>query len=117
MNPWQKGTARFELFGLAGIRVNMIVVCELFYLFKVRHFTANAFRREALTGNPMARLAGSILIVLQLRLTCAPPMQHLLRNEALDALSRAAIVGLGVTVFLAVEMEKMLLRRARVRRV
>lgn len=95
--------------------VNMIVVCELFYLFNVRHFTASAFKRETLTGNPMALLVGSILIVLQLLFTYAPPMQHLFRSEALDALSWAAILGLGTTVFLAVEIEKMLLRRARVR--
>jgi magnesium-transporting ATPase (P-type) len=95
--------------------VNMIVVCELFYLFNVRHFTASAFRRETLTGNPVALLVGGILIVLQLLFTYAPPMQHLFRSEALDALSWAAILGLGVTVFLVIEIEKMMLRRARVR--
>ena len=80
-----------------------------------RYFTASAFKRETLTGNPMALLVGGILIALQLLFTYAPPMQHLFRSEALDALSWAAILGLGTTVFLAVEIEKMLLRRARVR--
>ena len=94
--------------------VNTIVACELFYLFNVRHFTDHAFRAETFTGNRVALLVSGILIVLQLAFTYAPPMQYLFHSVALDARSWAVILGLAALLFLAVEIEKAVLRGARV---
>jgi len=91
--------------------VNMLVVGELVYLFNVRHFTASPFARGILTDNPVALWMGVLLIGLQVLFTYAPPMQHLFQTEALDLLSWAVILGLGVLKFLAVTAEKALLRR------
>ena len=96
--------------------VNMIVVCELFYLFNVRHFTRHAFRLETLTGNRVVLLVSAILIVLQLLFTYAAPMQQVFRSAALDLSSWTVILGLGAAVFLAVEIEKAVLRHFRVAR-
>jgi magnesium-transporting ATPase (P-type) len=96
--------------------VNMIVVCEVFYLFNVRFFTDHAFRRETLTGNPVVLLVVGILAVLQLLFTYAPPMQQIFRTQPLDAASWAVLLALGVAVFVAVELEKAVLRHQRVRR-
>jgi magnesium-transporting ATPase (P-type) len=96
--------------------VNTIVACELFYLFNVRHFTEHAFRAETFSGNRVALLVSAILIVLQLAFTYAPPMQYLFHSAALDALSWAVILGCASVLFLAVEIEKAVLRRARVLR-
>lgn len=96
--------------------VNMIVVCELFYLFNVRHFTRHAFSLETLTGNRVVLLVSAILIVLQLLFTYAAPMQQLFRSAALDLSSWTVILGLGAAVFLAVEIEKAVLRHFRVAR-
>jgi magnesium-transporting ATPase (P-type) len=91
--------------------VNTIVVCELFYLFNIRHFTRHAWRVETLTGNPVALLVAAILVVLQGLFTYAPPLQTLFRTTALDALSWAMILASGAGLFVLVELEKALLRR------
>lgn len=97
--------------------VNMIVTCELFYLFNVRHFTEHAFKRETLTGNPVALGVAGILVGLQLLFTYAPPMQQLFRSVPLDASSWAVILGFGLLLFVLVEAEKAVLRRARIHRI
>ena len=96
--------------------VNTIVMCELFYLFNVRHFTAHAFRLETLTGNRVALGVGALLIVLQLLFTYAPPMNALFRSAPLDLQSWSVIAVSGLLLFIAVEAEKALLRRLRIHR-
>jgi len=94
--------------------VNMLVVGELVYLFNVRHFTAHAFTRDILTGNPVAFWMSVLLIGFQLLFTYAPPMQQLFQTAALDAASWLVILALGLVKFLAVEAEKAVLRRLNV---
>jgi len=96
--------------------VNMIVTCELFYLFNVRHFTRHALRADTLTGNRVALLVAAILVVLQLLFTYAPPMQRLFASQPLPGDSWAMILTMGAILFALVELEKALLRRTRVRR-
>ena len=95
--------------------VNMLVVGELVYLFNVRHFTAAAFTRTLFTANPAATAMALILIALQLLFTYAPPMQQIFQTTPLDAASWSLIVGLGLAKFLAVEIEKWILRQRGVR--
>jgi magnesium-transporting ATPase (P-type) len=96
--------------------VNTIAVCELFYLYNVRHFTLHAFRFETLRGNPFVLLVSGILIVLQLLFTYATPMQRLFHSEALGIDSWLMIVTMGLLLFLCVELEKAWLRYAGVHR-
>ena len=95
--------------------VNMLVVGELAYLFSVRYFTAPAFTRDILTGNPMALWMSLLLIGLQLLFTYASPMQQVFNSAALDATSWLMIGALGLLKFLAVEAGKMVLRRLKAR--
>ena len=95
--------------------VNMLVLGELVYLFNVRHFTASAFHWEIFNGNRVAVWMCALLIAFQLLLTYAPPMQAVFQTAALDALSWAVILGLGLLKFLAVELEKAVLRRLNIR--
>ncbi len=94
--------------------VNTIVVGEAFYLLNVRRYTDHAFRLDTFRGNPVVLLVLGILTVLQLLFTYAPPMQHVFRSVALGLTSWSLILGMGVALFLAVELEKAWLRRARV---
>lgn len=96
--------------------VNMIVMCELFYLFNVRHFTGHAFRLETLLGNRVVLLVSGILILLQLVFTYTAPMNHIFKSAALDIPSWVAILSLGFLLFLCVEAEKTILRITRVGR-
>jgi magnesium-transporting ATPase (P-type) len=94
--------------------VNMIVACEAFYLFNVRHYTEPALRRDRLGTNPVAWLVVALLVGLQLLFTYAPPLQQLFRSEPLGLCSWAMILGLGALLFVAVELEKTWLRHRRV---
>jgi magnesium-transporting ATPase (P-type) len=95
--------------------VNMLVIGELVYLFNVRQFTASAFTRDIVTGNPVALWVSVILIIFQLLFTYAPPFQQVFQSTALDAASWLVILVLGAVKFLAVEAEKAVLRRLQVR--
>jgi len=96
--------------------VNMIVACVAFYLFNVRHYTEPALRRDNLGTNPVAWLVVALLVCLQLLFTYAPPLQQLFQSEALGLRSWAMILGLGMLLFVAVELEKAWLRHRRVLR-
>jgi magnesium-transporting ATPase (P-type) len=90
--------------------VNMIVFAELVYLFNARHFTEHSLSLNTLLGNPVAMGASVLLILLQMLLTYAPPMQVLFGTAALDATSWLHILGLALLIFGAVELEKWWLR-------
>ncbi|MGF1614376.1 MAG: cation-transporting P-type ATPase [Gammaproteobacteria bacterium] len=96
--------------------VNMLAMAELLYLFHARHFTASAFSRETITGNPVALWVGLLLVIFQLLFTYAPPMQQLFHSAPLDALSWSVILTLAVVKFLAVEAEKAVWRVCKVQR-
>jgi magnesium-transporting ATPase (P-type) len=91
--------------------VNMLVFGELAYLFNVRHLQATALRSETLYGNPVAVWASTIMIVLQLLMTYAPPMQQMFHTAPLGWESWWPILVLAGSMFLAVEAEKWVRRR------
>lgn len=96
--------------------VNMLVVSELVYLFNTRHFSANSFHSEILTGNMVALWVSLALIGFQLVFTYAAPLQALFQTVPLSMTSWAMIIGLGLAKFLVVEVEKAVWRRFRVTR-
>ncbi len=96
--------------------VNMIVFAELVYLFNARHFTEHSFSVGNVLGNPVAVGAAVLLVLLQMLLTYAPPMQALFGTASLDVASWLRILGLAGGVFLAVELVKWVLRRRGVHR-
>jgi len=91
--------------------VNMLVFGELVYLFNVRSFTASALNAGIFRGNRMLGVVCGALVVLQLLFSYLPAFQRLFGTTALDALSWAVIAGLCLAKFLAVELEKSVLRR------
>ena len=64
-----------------------------------------------LTGNRIALYVSAPLVALQLLLTYEPTLQSLFATAALDAAAWALIVALALAKFLAVELEKAVLRR------
>ncbi|MCX7893792.1 MAG: HAD-IC family P-type ATPase [Burkholderiales bacterium] len=97
--------------------VNMLVIGELVYLFNCRHFVAHSLGIDALTGNRVALAASVILVAMQLAFTYAGPMQRLFQAAPLDAVSWALVLALSAGKFLAVELEKAVLRRLGVARI
>ena len=95
------------------LAVNTLVVGEAFYLFNTRYLVASSLNLRALTGNRYALMATLIVLLFQLLFTYAPPMQALFHTRPLEPLHWLLIVGVGLVVFLMVELEKAWLRRHR----
>ena len=91
--------------------VNMLVFSEMIYLFNCRSFVASALGRSGFSGNRTALAVSAVLVVLQLLFTYEPHMQQLFRSTALDAGSWTLLLALALAKFLAVEVEKAVLRR------
>ncbi len=94
------------------VAVNALVVGEMAYLFNCRYLLAPVRTWQDFTGNPYVLLTIAILAVIQAGFTYLPFMQELFGVVALDAAAWARIVGFGVLLFAAVEVEKALIRQA-----
>ena len=93
------------------VAVNTLVIAEVFYLFNARFLTAPALSRRGLLGNRYALLAVAVVLAFQLLFTYLPLMQRFFGTAGLRWDHWLAIFCFGLLVFLAVELEKALLRR------
>jgi magnesium-transporting ATPase (P-type) len=93
------------------LAVNALVAGELFYLFSSRFLGRSSFTLKGLLGNRHALFAAAILIVLQLIFTYAPPFQLWFETAGLSWREWLQAAGVGLTVFILVELEKAIMRR------
>ncbi|CAI06245.1 putative cation-transporting P-type ATPase [Aromatoleum aromaticum EbN1] len=94
--------------------VNAVVVAEMFYLVNSRYIFAPVTNREGLTGNRYVLAAIAACIPLQLAFTHAPAMQAIFGSADLSVIEWLKVVGAGLLVFCVAELEKLVMRRARV---
>lgn len=92
------------------VLVNMLVMCEIVYLFNCRYLLASVCTRNGLLDNRYVLLAVGLLLVFQLLFTYFPVMQHLFGTAALDAAAWGRILAFSLLLFMAIEFEKYLLR-------
>jgi magnesium-transporting ATPase (P-type) len=95
------------------VAVNTLVCMEVFYLFSVRYLKAGSFSWRGVRGTPLVLLAVGTVFALQLAFTYTPFMQTAFRTVALPLEAGFAIVAVGVSVLVLLELEKALLRRLR----
>jgi magnesium-transporting ATPase (P-type) len=95
------------------VAVNTLVIAEVFYLLNTRYLNASALSREGLLGNRYVLIAIAIVILFQLLFTYLPVMQYFFATTAIDLDAWLRILGVGIVIFVAVEIEKALLRRSR----
>ncbi len=98
------------------VAVNTLVFGQLFYLFNVRFLREHSLRRELFTKNPVSWLFVGILLVLQVLFVYAPFMQTLFGSAPLPLRDWLIPISIGFAVFLVVEGEKAITRRATARR-
>jgi magnesium-transporting ATPase (P-type) len=91
--------------------INTLVIGQLFYLFNSRYILAPSWNWRGLFGSRPVLLAAAILLVLQALFTYAPPLQTLFHTVPLSPADWLRIFAFGLFVFLAVEIEKTILRR------
>lgn len=91
--------------------VNIVVVCEVFYLFNSRFFLKSVLSREGLTGNRYILFAVAACIPLQLAYTYLPIMQTIFNSASLSLLEWGKVLAAGLLLFLLAELEKFIIRR------
>ncbi|MGI9404034.1 MAG: HAD-IC family P-type ATPase, partial [Hyphomicrobium sp.] len=94
------------------IVVNTIVVMEVFYLFSVRYLRMTSLTLEGLLGTPAVLLGVGSIVVLQLAFTYTPVMSSLFDTRPLTLVDGLLVIGAGVLLFVVLEIEKLLRRRA-----
>jgi potassium/sodium efflux P-type ATPase len=93
------------------VAVNALVMGEIVYLFNCRYLFAPVRSWQDFTGNRHVLLSIAVLLVIQMAFTYLPFMQGLFGVVALDAAAWGVIAGFGALLFLAVELEKRVIRR------
>ncbi|HVL36376.1 MAG TPA: cation-transporting P-type ATPase [Burkholderiales bacterium] len=92
--------------------VNALVMGQIGYVLNARFFAAPSWTFGALTGSRALLLAIGACVVLQVLFTHAPFMNRMFHTEPLGPAEWLASIGVGLLVFLLVEIEK-LVRRTR----
>ncbi len=92
------------------VAVNTLVMFEIFYLFSARFLLAPSLTRAGLYGNRYVLYAISLLIIFQLALTYAPPMQMMFGTADMDAAAWLRVIAVGSSVLFLVEIEKWFIR-------
>jgi len=91
--------------------INTLVAGQIFYLLSARVGTESSLTWAGLRGNRLVPVVIAAISALQLLFTYAPPMEALFGTGPLDAPAWVRILGWGLVVFVAVELEKWAIRR------
>ncbi|MDT8407320.1 MAG: cation-transporting P-type ATPase [Methylococcales bacterium] len=90
--------------------VNTLVMLEIFYLLNVRCLSGSSMSAKHLFGSKAAWIAIAVVFMLQLIFTYAPFMEQFFDTRPIDFLHGLEIMGIGLLLFLLLEVEKMLRR-------
>lgn len=98
------------------IAVNTVVLFEIAYLFSSRFIFRPVLNWPGLTGNRYILIAIVATLLFQAAFTYLPILQAVFDTRPLSTGDWVAILGVGSTVLILVELEKTILRRRRQRR-
>lgn len=91
--------------------INTLVAGQAFYLFNSRYIRESSWNPQGILGSRPVLISIAVLAVLQLCFTYLPPMQHLFQTEALGLGVWVKIFLFGISLFILVEIEKLIFRR------
>ena len=91
--------------------VNTIVVLEIFYLFNVRYLGSASITLRGALGTPAVLIALAVVVAAQFAFTYLPAMQTWFGTRALSFVDGMAIIAIGASMMVLLELEKLLLRR------
>ncbi|SCK16855.1 potassium and/or sodium efflux P-type ATPase [Variovorax sp. HW608] len=91
--------------------VNAITLGQVFYLFNSRYLLDSSLSLRAHMDNPYVWWGVAGVVVLQLLLTYAPPLQAVFDTEGLPLPVWIGLIGGAILFFLVVEAEKLVVRR------
>jgi len=91
--------------------VNTLIFFQIFYLFNARYLKKSVLSREGFSGNPAVLLAVAGITFMQLVFTYVPLFQNVFGTAAIPVGDWIRLIGFTFTVFVLVEIEKMIMRR------
>lgn len=91
--------------------VGTLIFGQVFYLLNSRFMFESSFRKDLLTSNPMIAYAIAAVLGAQLFFTYVPVMNTWFGSMPLPGVSWLPMLGTGFLVFIAVEIEKAVIRR------
>jgi magnesium-transporting ATPase (P-type) len=86
--------------------VNTLVVMEIFHLFFIRNIYGTSLTWRAVRGTPVVWLTVAAVTLAQLAFTYAPPLQAVFGSRPVPLADGLLIVGVGIALFVIVEIEK-----------
>ncbi|HQI01337.1 MAG TPA: HAD-IC family P-type ATPase [Deltaproteobacteria bacterium] len=94
------------------LAVNIIVAGEMFYLFNVRFINSSSLSLKGLLSNREALIAVLVLVLIQIGFTHLSIANLLFGTAPISLIDWAWVAFSGLAVFLAVEVEKAVIRRS-----
>lgn len=91
--------------------VNSIVVLETVYLFNIRYLHMTSITWRGAIGTPAVLISVAAVIILQLAFTYLPFMHAVFDSRPISLGMGLMIVAAGIAVMIALEIEKLILRR------
>ncbi len=88
------------------LAVNTLVVMEIFNLFFIRNIYGTSLTWKAVRGTKVMWLTIIIVTAGQFAMTYVPFMQNIFATEAVSLIDGLVVVGIGITLFVAIEIEK-----------
>jgi magnesium-transporting ATPase (P-type) len=88
--------------------VNTLVVMEIFHLLFIRNLYAATLTWRSVRGTPVVWLTIGIVTLAQLAITYLPPLQSVFETASVPLADAMRILGVGVALFVIVELEKRL---------
>jgi len=86
--------------------VNTLVMMEVFYLLNVRYLSGSALSFKQLFGSKAILIAITVVIILQATFTYAPFMEEFFDTRPVDFIHGMEIIGIGIALFMILELEK-----------
>ena len=93
------------------VAVNALVMGEIFYLFNCRFLFAPSYSLHGFIASRPVLISIAVVVALQALFTYVPLFQQLFGTAAIDTVAWWRILLFGVVLFVAVEIEKAVLRR------
>jgi magnesium-transporting ATPase (P-type) len=86
--------------------LNTLVVMEIFHLFFIRNIYGTSLTWKAIRGTKVVWFVVAIITAAQFAITYLPPLQAIFATVSIQFIDGVLIVGVGVALFVIIELEK-----------
>ena len=90
------------------LAMNTLVIMEIFHMFFIRNIYGNSLTLKAVRGTKVVWLTVSVVTVAQFAITYLPPLQKVFATESVPFIDGLIVTGIGIALFIIIEIEKQL---------